>query len=91
MSQIVATSGSSFLVPLDETVRLLTIAGFDVVHVADTTAAALDYGVRAKALAEQGLANRVNAHREAWTGFVRAGASMIISYGARHAREWLST
>jgi porphobilinogen synthase len=42
-------------------------------------------------LAEQGLANRVAAHREAWTGFVRAGASMIISYGARHAREWLST
>jgi porphobilinogen synthase len=42
-------------------------------------------------LAEQGLANRINAHREAWTGFVRAGASMIISYGARHARQWLST
>jgi porphobilinogen synthase len=42
-------------------------------------------------LADQGLANRINAHREAWTGFVRAGASMIISYGARHAREWLST
>jgi len=41
-------------------------------------------------LAEQGLANRVNAHREAWTGFVRAGASMIISYGARHAKEWLA-
>ena len=42
-------------------------------------------------LADQGLANRINAHREAWTGFVRAGASMIISYGARNAREWLST
>jgi porphobilinogen synthase len=42
-------------------------------------------------LAEQGLAHRVNAHREAWTGFVRAGASMIISYGARHAREWLAS
>jgi len=41
-------------------------------------------------LAEQGLANRINAHREAWTGFVRAGASMIISYGARHAKEWLA-
>jgi porphobilinogen synthase len=40
-------------------------------------------------LAEQGLANRASAHREAWTAFVRAGASMIISYGARHAREWL--
>jgi porphobilinogen synthase len=42
-------------------------------------------------LADQGLANRINAHREAWTGFVRAGASMIISYGARHAKEWLAT
>jgi porphobilinogen synthase len=42
-------------------------------------------------LADQGLANRVNAHREAWTGFVRAGASMIISYGARHAKEWLAS
>jgi porphobilinogen synthase len=41
-------------------------------------------------MAEAGLADRVRAHREAWTGFVRAGASMIISYGARHAREWLS-
>jgi porphobilinogen synthase len=41
-------------------------------------------------LADQGLANRINAHREAWTGFVRAGASMIISYGARHAKEWLA-
>jgi porphobilinogen synthase len=41
-------------------------------------------------LAEQGLANRAAAHREAWTAFVRAGATMIISYGARHAREWLA-
>jgi porphobilinogen synthase len=40
-------------------------------------------------LAEQGLANRVNAHLEAWSGFLRAGAAMIISYGARHAKEWL--
>jgi len=40
-------------------------------------------------LAQQGLANRVNAHLEAWSAFVRAGASIIISYGARHAREWL--
>ncbi|MGC4028367.1 MAG: porphobilinogen synthase [Steroidobacteraceae bacterium] len=42
-------------------------------------------------LAERGLASRVGAHREAWTAFVRAGASMIISYGARHAREWLAS
>jgi porphobilinogen synthase len=41
-------------------------------------------------LAEQGLANRAAAHREAWTAFVRAGATVIISYGARHAREWLA-
>jgi porphobilinogen synthase len=41
-------------------------------------------------LAQQGLTNRIGAHREAWTGLVRAGASMIISYGARHAREWLA-
>ena len=41
-------------------------------------------------MADAGLADRVRAHREAWAGFVRAGASMIISYGARHAREWLS-
>ncbi len=40
-------------------------------------------------LAAQGLAHRENAHREIWTAFARAGASMIISYGARHAREWL--
>jgi porphobilinogen synthase len=41
-------------------------------------------------MAEAGLADRVRAHREAWAGFVRAGASMIISYGARHARKWLA-
>lgn len=41
-------------------------------------------------LAQQGLTNRIGAHKEAWTALVRAGASMIISYGARHARDWLS-
>lgn len=41
-------------------------------------------------MAQAGLADRVRAHREAWAGFVRAGASMIISYGTRHAREWLA-
>lgn len=41
-------------------------------------------------LAQQGLANRAGAHREAWTAFIRAGASMIISYGARHASQWLA-
>jgi porphobilinogen synthase len=42
-------------------------------------------------MAEQGLTDRVKAHREAWTGLVRAGASLIISYGARHARAWLAS
>ena len=41
-------------------------------------------------LARDGLTQRVPAHLEAWTALVRAGASMIISYGARHAREWLA-
>jgi porphobilinogen synthase len=41
-------------------------------------------------LAERGLTGRAAAHREAWTALARAGAAMIISYGARHAREWLS-
>ncbi len=41
-------------------------------------------------LAEHGLADRADAHREVWTAFVRAGASMIISYGARDAVTWLS-
>ena len=40
-------------------------------------------------MAEKGLIQGPAAHVEAWTAFVRAGASMIISYGARHAREWL--
>ena len=30
------------------------------------------------------------AHVEAWTAFVRAGAQMIISYGARHAARYLT-
>ena len=37
----------------------------------------------------KGLINGPAAHVEAWTAFVRAGASMIITYGARFAREWL--
>jgi porphobilinogen synthase len=43
-----------------------------------------------EALAAQGLANRAALHREIMTAFRRAGASMIITYGARFAREWLS-
>ena len=41
-------------------------------------------------LARDGLTQRVPAHLESWTALCRAGASMIISYGAREARQWLS-
>ena len=41
-------------------------------------------------MAEKGLISGREAHLEAWTSFVRAGATMIITYGARRAREWLS-
>ncbi len=40
-------------------------------------------------MAEQNLINRERAHLEAWTAFFRAGANMVITYGARNAREWL--
>jgi porphobilinogen synthase len=40
-------------------------------------------------LAAQGLVDGPAAHVEAWTAFTRAGASMIITYGARYARQWL--
>ena len=40
-------------------------------------------------LAQQGLADGPRAHVEAWLSLARAGARMIISYGARHAGEWL--
>ena len=40
-------------------------------------------------LAAQGLAAGPEAHREAWIAFIRAGASMIITYGARYAKDWL--
>ncbi|HMI36599.1 MAG TPA: porphobilinogen synthase [Steroidobacteraceae bacterium] len=42
-----------------------------------------------EALAEKGLAPRAALHREVLTAFKRAGASMIITYGARQARELL--
>jgi porphobilinogen synthase len=40
-------------------------------------------------LAAQGLMQRELAHLEAWSAFVRAGAQMIITYGAREAEAWL--
>jgi porphobilinogen synthase len=42
-----------------------------------------------EALAAQGLAPRAALHREIMIAFKRAGADMIITYGARFAREWL--
>ena len=41
-------------------------------------------------LAKQGLISAPEAHLEAWTAFRRAGASMIITYGARFAEAWLA-
>ena len=40
-------------------------------------------------LAAQGLMAGPQAHLECWTAFTRAGASIIISYGSRYAREWI--
>jgi porphobilinogen synthase len=40
-------------------------------------------------MAKQGLIAGPQAHLEAWTSFFRAGASMVITYGARFAGEWL--
>jgi porphobilinogen synthase len=42
-----------------------------------------------EALAEKGLIDRTLGHIEAWTSLTRAGATIIITYGARHAPEWL--
>lgn len=40
-------------------------------------------------LAAQNLMDGPKAHVEAWTAMKRAGASIIISYGARHAPKWI--
>lgn len=40
-------------------------------------------------MAAQGLMDGPAAHVEAWTSFIRAGASMIITYGARNAKKYL--
>lgn len=40
-------------------------------------------------MAREGLMNGPAAHVESWTGFKRAGADIIITYGARYAREWI--
>lgn len=43
-----------------------------------------------EALVEKGLVNREAAHLEVWTALVRAGADIIISYAAKHAKEWIA-
>lgn len=40
-------------------------------------------------MAEKDLINRERAHLESWTAFFRAGAQIVITYGARSAKEWL--
>ncbi|HLP22303.1 MAG TPA: porphobilinogen synthase [Chitinophagales bacterium] len=40
-------------------------------------------------LAQQQLGERAALHKEVWTAFKRAGASVIISYASREAKEWL--
>lgn len=40
-------------------------------------------------MAKEGLVDAPRAHVESWTAFVRAGASMIITYGARRAKDWI--
>jgi porphobilinogen synthase len=42
-----------------------------------------------ESLAEKGLVNREAAHLEVWTALSRAGAGIIISYAAKHAKEWI--
>lgn len=41
-------------------------------------------------LAREGLIDAPAAHVEAWTALARAGASILITYGARFARQWLA-
>lgn len=40
-------------------------------------------------LAKAGLVNGPAAHVESWISLRRAGASILISYGARHAQKWI--
>ena len=40
-------------------------------------------------LAQNNIIERDKAHLEIWTALKRAGANIIISYAARHAKEWI--
>lgn len=42
-----------------------------------------------ESLAAQDLLNREAAHIETWAALTRSGADIIISYAARHAKEWI--
>lgn len=42
-----------------------------------------------EALAERRLLDREAAHLEVWTALQRSGADIIISYAAKHAKEWI--
>ncbi len=42
-----------------------------------------------ESLAEKGLLNREAAHMEVWAALQRSGTDIIISYAAKHAREWI--
>jgi porphobilinogen synthase len=42
-----------------------------------------------ESLAEKGLLNKDAAHLETWAALQRAGADIIISYAAKHARQWI--
>ncbi len=42
-------------------------------------------------MAEKGLIDPKRAHLESWTAFFRAGAQMVITYGARSAKEWIGS
>ena len=41
-------------------------------------------------MAEKGLIDARRAHLESWTAFFRAGAQMVITYGARNAKAWMA-
>ena len=40
-------------------------------------------------MAKEGLIHAPSAHLESWTALIRAGAEMIITYGARSAQQWI--
>lgn len=42
-----------------------------------------------ESMVEKGLLNREAAQLEVWTALTRAGADIIISYAAKHAKEWI--